>query len=286
MPADKRHNWNPNFHRQSPLFTPLHHLADQLAAAHPAVWPDIRDYQQLLNMNATQPYTGNGAALQFVCQGEKPATFDQHYEPRIYLSGEVQTREQNWHDFFQVLVWNLFPATKIQLNALHYHSALKRKTATPPQANRSSLENAITLFDECGIIIAASDPSLLTLIRNHQWKELFWHRRAELKKKLHCIVFGHALYEKALQPYIGMTGNALLLDVDESFHALSAPLRIKKLDNSVATVFSAPKHPINTRMLTPFPLLGIPGWDPDNDNEVYYDNRDYFRPRRQHRLPA
>ncbi|MBL8391935.1 MAG: DUF3025 domain-containing protein, partial [Candidatus Accumulibacter sp.] len=34
------------------------------------------------------------------------------YETRIWLTGEVATRPDNWHDFFNALVWFAFPNTK------------------------------------------------------------------------------------------------------------------------------------------------------------------------------
>ena len=167
------------------------------------------------------------------------------------------------------------------MNAMHYHAALKRNTTTPHQGNRSAIENTITLFDECGLIITSSDPSLLDLIRDFKWKELFWHRRDELTEELRCVVIGHALYEKALNPYIGMTGHAVLVDVDDTFNALDNPTQINFLDTHVCNLFRSNKEYIATAMLTPFPLLGLPGWINSNDNEEFYNNSHYFRSRRR-----
>ena len=38
---------------------------------------------------------------------------------------------------------------------------------------------------------------------------------------------------------------------------------------------------VGPRELQPLPVLGVPGWWPDNEAEGFYDNRDYFRPGRQ-----
>ena len=32
-----------------------------------------------------------------------------------------------------------------------------------------------------------------------------------------------------------------------------------------------------TKDLHPFPLLGIPGWHPENEQEIFYKNKAYFR---------
>jgi len=31
------------------------------------------------------------------------------------------------------------------------------------------------------------------------------------------------------------------------------------------------------RELSPLPVLGVPGWWPDNERESFYDDADYFR---------
>jgi hypothetical protein len=272
-----QHSWNTEFFCNAPLFDPVRKLALELIKENPDNWPGLTDYQRLLDIHTTGLRSQNGAPVHFVDQAGKPLDFEDFYEARIYLKGEVQTRTQNWHDFFQVLIWCQFPRIKTLLNSFHYQAALKRHSALPRQANRNPLENAITLFDECGIIIASSDPSLLDLIRRFQWKELFWHRRDELDSKLHCIVFGHALYEKALQPYIGMTGNALLINTEEAFLQQDKQSQLTEIDAEVSDFLTSNEHAINTRLLTPFPLLGMPGWDKDNQYASYYDNAHYFR---------
>ena len=49
------------------------------------------------------------------------------------------------------------------------------------------------------------------LIVDFAWKELFWHRRAELLAKMRFLAFGHALYEKALDPHLGMVAKTVFV---------------------------------------------------------------------------
>lgn len=275
-----RQNWNPGFFETSSLFDPIAPLARKLAASHPRDWPDLHDYQALLDSTRGIVSTESGAVCQFVNQGARPGRFEQRYEPRIFLSGEIQTRLRNWHDFFQVLVWCLFPATKLRLNKLHFEAAGRRYHAASEQPNRSSVENAVTLFDECGAVVLSSSPTLLELVRDHDWKRLFWERRAELSRHLHCCLFGHALYEKSLRPYPGLTAHALLVPAATDFHEWAHEKRIAFIDRTMAGIFSRPHEDITTAMFSPFPLLGMPGSCAENGNESYYDNTDYFRPRR------
>jgi hypothetical protein len=94
-------------------------------------------------------------------------------------------------------------------------------------------------------------------------------------------LFGHGLYEKALNPYLGMTGQGLLLAVAPEFFSWSQAAQLAHLDERVAEYLADQDHCRTTRELSPVPLLGIPGWCTDNQSESYYDNTDYFRPGRR-----
>lgn len=272
--------WKPDFTSLSSLFDPLAPIARDVLTNNNHQWPSLHDYQEFLDRYNDSVSSNSGARIRFVKQDNKPKHFDDHYELRIFLRGEVQTRTENWHDFFQVFIWCLFSQTKAQLNTLHYQASLKRYEAVPHQPNRTTIENAVTLFDECGAIIVSSDENLLELIRQHRWKELFWQQRDTLKQHLHCIIFGHALYEKALQPYTGMTAHSYLLPVQQSFHALPHDQQMQFLDDAMREVFAQPCEQITSQLFNPFPLLGMPGWHEDNSDPRYYDNEDYFRPKK------
>lgn len=271
--------WNPHFMAISPLFIPLQPQADLLSCKQEH-WPSLEDYKALLAKQSIPTHSLGGAEIQFVPQATKPQHWQDDYEPRIYLTGEVQTRLENWHDFFQVLVWNTFPTTKAVLNAKHYQAIRQRKASTPNSKQRTPMENALTQFDECGAIVVSCDKQLLELIRKYRWKELFWQNRPALKTQLQCFIFGHAVYEKALKPYIGLTAHAVLFLVEAAFFQWPLVAQLEYLDKTTAQAFedefyTSPKH------FQPFPLLGMPEWDKCNNVESYYDNVDYFRPGRK-----
>jgi len=201
--------------------------------------------------------------IRFVTQGQKDELFENGYEPRIFLKGEVQTRENSWHDFFNALVWHAFPQTKCIINALQYENQKLRY----PSKDRLPAENMLTLFDENGAVVVSRNQELLELIRNHQWHELFWQRREEMKHNLRVTIIGHGLYEKCLSPYVGMIAQTLLLPEPQGI----------SLDAYVSTVLSSRSRDLNTSMLSPLPILGIPGWWPENENESFYANQNYFR---------
>jgi hypothetical protein len=244
-------------------------------------WPGLDAYQQLLDGLEEPLRTQHGAALKIVPQEGKPDHFEQHYAPRIYLNGEIQTRTENWHDFFQLLTWFIFPRTKAVINAIHIPKAKARIEAGVDIGRRSPVENMLSLFDEGGAVLLSSDETLLQLVRDFKWKELFWQRRDELADKFDCITFGHAMYEKGLKPYLGMTANTILLHVDEGYFTQPQAERLAYIDEQLARIFEAGERYTQPRDLQPFPILGMPGWDADNMNETYYDNSDYFRPGRR-----
>jgi hypothetical protein len=136
----------------------------------------------------------------------------------------------------------------------------------------------LTLFDEAGVIVASSDPGLSDALRRSCWKELFWQRRADVTRRMRFFVFGHAIYEKALEPYQGVTAKALIVAVGDHFFATPPQDQIEHLDARASEYFADPAALASTRTLPPLPVLGVPGWDPENGREAYYDDASQFRP--------
>lgn len=261
--------WQANILNRSALFAPLAPYAAALCQHR--TWPTRDDYNALLTTHAIQ--NANGQGIRCVAQGTRPTQPEQRYEARIFLSGELQTRTANWHDFFNVLVWLAFPRTKARLNALHYSLA----QAQPLKTNRTRAQDVLTLFDEGGIVVASRNAALLELVRQFRWKELFWQQRAAVLRDLRFYLFGHALYEKALAPYPGLTAKGVLLEVDDAFLAQPLTAQIATIDSRIAHDFADAAALQSTRMLAPVPLLGYPGWDARNATADYYDNSAYFR---------
>ena len=230
-----------------------------------------------LNALAIAPVaSGGGAPIRFVPPAAASREFSAQYEVRIFETGEVQTRPDNWHDLFNALVWLSFPKTKAVLNGHHYDEIRAHRG----EPLRGTARDVLTLFDEGGIVVASADAELSALLLEFQWKELFWRRRAEVLQSMRFYVFGHAIYEKALEPYKGVTAKALIVDAAPGL--LDAPLeqQLALLDARAADYFSGPQALASTRTLSPLPILGIPGWEPANEREAYYDDRAQFRPGR------
>lgn len=276
---DLTQKWDADFKSFSPIFLPLKSWAEKFSAFKDG-WPALEDYQTVLDEVPQPIKTLAGKTLKVVPQDGKPGHFNEHYAPRVYLTGEVQTRTENWHDFFQFLTWFMFPKTKAVINSIHVPAAQLRIDNKVDLGRRSPIENMLSLFDEGGAVILCSDESLLQLIRDFKWKELFWHRRDELREKLKLVTFGHALYEKGLAPYVGMTANCILFHTNENILQQNNQQQLEWIDEELSSLFSEGSRYIKPKDLSPFPLLGLPGWDENNIDEAYYDNQHYFRPKR------
>lgn len=263
--------WVPEQLLQSPLFASLHPALQHFVGK---PFPDLAAWNLLLDRHYPGIRVHSGHPLRFVAQGQGRLAFESQYEPRCYLNGEVQTREHNWHDLFNALVWLIFPKAKAAINTRHYQAL---KSAHDGHSQRGKVRDMATLLDESGVIVVSADKSLSNLLQGFQWKELFWQRRQQVNEAMGFYVFGHGLYEKMLQPYIGMTGQGLLLDVEQEFFSWPLVEQLAHVDHRVAEYLANPAHCSSTRELQPVPLLGVPGWSAENEQESYYDNTNYFR---------
>ncbi len=254
------------------MFAPLHPVLAELPTDR---FPGLDDCNVLLAAHLPAITAQSGVPLRLVAQEEGRPLFEAQYEPRCYLRGEVQTREANWHDLFNALVWLTFPRAKAAINARHFQAL----AAAPDRARgpRGGVRDMLTLLDESGVIVACANSELEGLLRDFQWKELFWRRRTELASGIGFYVFGHSLYEKALRPYVGMTGHGLLLAVEPEFFGWSLARRLAHLNDLLGDYLAAPGRCQSTRELTPVPVLGVPGWSEESANPFFYDNYGYFR---------
>lgn len=182
------------------------------------------------------------------------------YEQRIFRSGRIPTRENNPHDFLNALVWLRFPKLKSALNIRH----CKMLEHPDERKQRGKVRDQLTLLDESGVLVASPMQDMLNLLQEKRWVELFWQAREEVAAHMTFIVVGHGLLEKCMQPFASMTGKCLLMETRETLP--------EKLDSLAAGEIE------HASMLTlpPVPVLGIPGWD-DNNNIRYYQNTQVFR---------
>jgi hypothetical protein len=263
----------------SPVYDPVRPWLERLP---PDGRPGLEDLNAMLDASKM---SGGGVPIRFVRpDAVRARTYAAQFEVRTYLRGEVPVRDGNWHDVFNALSWLAFPFTKNAINRRHFadlererkECGVTRSEIFKAGGKRSTSRDALTLFDESGIVVACPDLELLELIRRHRWKTLFQDCRAEVMRQMRCFVLGHALHEKALNPYKGMTARALLVAVPESFVELPGDQQCKVADRLAAAHLLLPGSVASTKEVFPLPIMGIPGWG-DNEDSGFYDDADVFR---------
>ena len=230
---------------------------------------------ELDNLNAEAArrniLTGGGLPLRFALPDEAA-----DYEYRAYHSGIVATRPGNWHDVFNALVWLNFPLSKAALNASH----LDAKSAhSAGKGQRGSVRDALTQFDECGVIVAGTAPELWQMLCHHQWSKLFVEQRGKLLASTRFIVFGHGSLDALRAPFLGLCGKAIFIQVEDSSLAAIDAGGVAQLDTALARRVTSTNWQTQFT-LQPLPLLGIPGVTVENECPEYYQDSRQFRPRR------
>ena len=203
--------------------------------------------------------TRSGRPVRFV----PPGASDAYYEVRVFETGCVDTRPQNMHDLFNALIWLAFPATKALINSLHAAEIPRER------GRRGRRRDLLTLLDEGGAIVQCDDAELVGLLRAFRWKELFWERRAQVRRAMRFSILGHATLEQALRPWPGISCKALFVA------SRGAP------DAAAAAWLAALPEAATPEVLAALPVFGYPGWLGGSERAEFYDDARYFRPFRE-----
>jgi len=252
--------WRPDF-AAAPPFAPFHSWTERLAGDG---WPGLDRLNRLAE--AAGLTNAHGLPLRFARQDRRCGQRD--YEAGILATGQVPTREDNWHDLFNALCWLAFPRAKLALNAVQC-------AAIEPGRPRGPVSDAATLFDESGLILVGPDPELGELLAARRWREAFVARRAAWKQT-RAYVIGHAILEKLLAPWPGITAKCLFLPMDADTPEQAWR---DEVDRRVAEAWQGGGIDRPARLF-PLPVLGIPGWWPANEDPDFYADQTVFRPAR------
>lgn len=175
------------------------------------------------------------------------------YESFVARTRQVPVRE-TLHDALNALVWLRRPALKWALNAAHAAEIARHGVS----AVRGARRDALTLLDENGALLAAPAP-LVEALRARDWRTLFVDRRA-LWAGARFELVGHGLLEQlAAGARKALTAHAWIVP-DGALDAPALPCEL------------APSA------WCPLPVLGVPGWWPDNAHPAFYDDTAVFRP--------
>ena len=262
--------WRRDFAESHPAFEPIRRVANDIRSEH---WPTLEELNTLLNEHCTFALPP-GIRLRAVSQSARLKARD--YDLEINEHGRLPTRTENWHDLLNLLCWCRFPETRRWIN-----QAQVKEACEAPGRDRTAKMHLLTQLDECGVAVVSDKPALLQALRDFEWTELFWRRRDALEDHLKVLIFGHGLYEQLLEPHLGTTGRALLIQAPP---AQLENLDATAVDQLIVDHLSGPLSPTRPRDLSPFPILGLPGWYPQNCHEGFFQQHpEYFRPGRRRR---
>lgn len=222
-------------------------------------------------LNAARPPALEG--LHFVPQGDLPEGMA--YEAFIRAQRCVPTRD-NLHDFFNGLVWLHWPQLKRHLNRLQAAEIARAGVG----AQRGPLRDALTVLDENGAIWLAPQP-LIDALRAREWTRLMVDLRG-LWAHSRLLPVGHALMEKLVQPRKPITAHVLCVPLppagESAFPGVEqCPARWDDLLANAAALGAAA---LAAKPFSPLPVLGVPGWWPQNEDFSFYDDCLVFRSQR------
>ena len=262
--------WNHEFISQLPML-PMQQLETHFDLCSFSDWPNAH------GLNNVKTLKGNLDIPDFICQSQLPES-DHYYEQIIHQQHIIPTRPNSWHDLFNGLIWLQFPQTKRLLNQQHVED-IERYGLSP----RTHRRNNVTHFDECGVVVTYQRTEvfsqLIENLKQHQWHAVFVENRQHWGKEINSFIFGHANLEMLLQPFMGLTGKCLVIEVDSRFSTLPYQKQVAELDTRLVSHIQQTNLFSTSKPFNPLPLLGIPDvWDANNDPE-FYGNTDYFRPR-------
>lgn len=246
---------------ERPWMEPLRPFASLLDAA---------DRRTALNDAARERglYTAAGLPVSFVAEDDAGAGDRQRaYETHIAETGRVPTRE-NLHDLFNALVWLAFPRTKAALNSVQA-AVIAREGVT---GRRGPVRDAATLIDESGLLLVSPDPEVFASLAAHDWHGLLVDRRSRWGVDIVPVIFGHALFEKLIDPFMSITAAVMPLPMDLG-RGGPDPAAV---DSAAAAFVLRPD--LAPASLLRLPVLGVPGWDPENADSRFYADPDVFRP--------
>lgn len=225
----------------------------------------INELISAFNRHASQRglCTGLNQPLRCVPQEQLPS--DIAYETFIAQTGCVPTRD-NLHDRYNALMWLTAPKTKALLNRLQHEEIVRLGGVS----HRGPARDALTVWDEnlAVIVVNESADLLKELLATHNWSSLFLQHRSKWHSHWHVHVFGHALMEKLCTPFKAITAHAVVIQGDVADWAA--------LDQILSEWLSDRKD-LTSRIFSPLPVMGIPGWCAENENPEFYNDRSVFR---------
>ncbi len=199
LPLERGHSWNPRCGELSRLFWPLGPVLAFFEQY--ADWPDVSVVDEALSPRAGIHFQEQAPRPRRRRRGRRvPIETEALYDARIQLFGWVPTRQRNWHDFLNALVWATFPVAKRAFHARQHAAVAARIDAGAkvlPGARTREMDG-LAILDEGGLLLLVNESRELETtqwIADRNWSAL---KDAIANGDAVALLFGHALYETLL----------------------------------------------------------------------------------------
>jgi hypothetical protein len=211
-------------------------------------------------------------AFRFIEQKKKEKDFYKKYDALVFNEKKIPIRKNIVHDYFNAITWLAFPNAKKKLNKKNF--IFLENNYLNGNKNRPRNIDLTTLLDESGIIVVTKNSYLASLMEKKKWKTVFWDNRDIVKKSFRFFLFGHSLFEKLMNKYIGTAARALIIS-DESL--LLDKITINNVDQMLSDYIDRDSFFKNLEKSISIPLFAIPGWSNLNEKEEFYQGNEYLR---------
>jgi Protein of unknown function (DUF3025) len=250
--------WDAHFMARSPWFWPLSPAAARFE--HCADWPARADldraYADLALPLGAEPLRFAENVRKADKRDGTRVVLERLYDGRITCAGEVPTRERDWHDFFNALCFMTFPRAKRALHRRQYGLLCQRidVAATRLPSERTPEQDALTLFDEGGAVIAAEPDEYRQLMAAGDGERTAMLTLYTQQGGARVIAFGHALFEHLVEGLRCPGGSTRVVCLEsvrgEQREFLAGVDRALASLLSDATLFRAPREGSHMRLDT------------------------------------
>jgi hypothetical protein len=138
------------------------------------------------------------------------------YDGQIFLRGEVPSREDQWHDYFNMCAWCAFPRAKAALNAEQWFALcrwLPEPCGTKLPGARLREQDALALTDEGGVLLLVESASGACAQEFAASGDLAALEALVARRAAMAMPFGHALYEHLMTGSGEVRGALIILPV-------------------------------------------------------------------------
>ena len=120
------------------------------------------------------------------------------YDSSITLHQQVYTRDRNWHDFFNLMIWSILPQTKAALHRRQHQAAVLQAGRRKDQPVRNAEQNNLTRFDEGGLILICATQCFSLLPAPDEADFVAVFQQLSQRQQAALVPMGHAVFETML----------------------------------------------------------------------------------------